>query len=183
MKLITVGVMALALAFPSLAKADPFPDRVTGAVPAPDLATDVAQAKIYWQNRGLTWDCDISDVWWADSVHTANPQSTSDEIMAVGYVGGCGIVLRKLRYPQLTPWTDQERFSLVVHEMGHNVGLEHDDPRFPVMSGSIFDLVSPEAAIPAPAPKAKVKKVAKKKAKKCKKYKKSKKCKKRNSRN
>lgn len=168
MKFIIIGVMALALAFPSLAKADPFPEMVTGAVPAPDLAADVAQAKTYWQNRGLTWDCDISDVWWADSVHNANPQSSSDEIDGVGYVGACGFVIRKLRFPQMTSWTDQERFSLVVHEMGHNVGLEHDDPRFPIMSGSLFVQVSPEAAVPAPAPKAK--KVVKK-AKKCKRYK------------
>lgn len=149
-KIVIVMLAVLFLVVPSAAKAalpPSYPDQVTGAVPAPDLAPDLAQAKVYWENRGLNWKCDGSDVWWADSVHNPNPQNGSDELDAVGSVTGCTIVLRKLRYPQMTPWTDQERFSLVVHEMGHNLGLQHNDPRFPVMSGDYFILVSPEPAV------------------------------------
>lgn len=104
----------------------PWPNLVVNPVAAPELAPDVASAMAYWNRRGIpSIPCTVQ-AWWVDTINMYNK---------IGLGGGCDLALRRNSMLGI-PHTPLEQWNLIVHETGHTLGLQHDDPRFPIMAAS-----------------------------------------------
>ena len=150
------------LAERSQASTFPWPNLVTNPVVASELAPDVASAMAYWKARGISSSSSCTvQAWWVDAIHVTN---------VVGMGGGCDVALRRTDLNGM-PHTPIEQWNIIVHETGHTLNLQHDDPRFPIMGAKpSLETVPLSEKVTVVVPVPQVAKVTKpKKAKKVKK--------------
>lgn len=141
----TFLVLVTAIFLPASANAEvPWPTLMVNATEAPDLQPDIDSARVYWRERGVI-GCPVIPAYWADAL-----KNLAGEPNVLGVGGSCYIGIRRTYYDRA--WTSLERCTLVVHEVGHALDLEHNDPRFPVMSETpLEDAMLTECPAPVPS--------------------------------